>query len=168
MNRRSQRIELRTEDLNLSVKKTERYREELEEIINIPGTNFQVVEIVPARKGLHEKAEGIKVPVYRLSYPPKHVYLWRLKLPVIKKKSVKCINLAPYKGRMPPKVKYIYDLTNKAEWVKSTALLIDVNLENSHLNMMITVLVGNHWYEVYRWISSWNELGLSRIYFCEF
>jgi len=122
---------------------------------------LSVTEVQP---GLHERAEGItNIPVYRLSWPRKPVQLWKWRMPGTEKGSGNYIKKPVEKLNLPPEAGEQYQLRKSDTTTKTLeiAAFLETQLTGTHINVILAARIANEWFELYRWNSSWKQLGCS-------
>jgi hypothetical protein len=137
--------------------------EESEQYLNkVQILSTRMLDVNPTRAGLHEKAEAITQPVYRISWTDGPARLFGLlPLPGTSRHSGKFIRVSPDRVKMPAEANHRFEMIEKEE----TAVFIDTGLRNSNISAILAVKNDGHWLELYRWQGSWQELGLSRLDF---
>jgi hypothetical protein len=130
--------------------------------------SVRLLDIDEISAGLHEKAEAIIRPVYRISWHRRPVRLFgRWPLPGTDKGSGNFVKVSPDRIKMPPEALRRYELAVNGNQTEEAAAFIDTKFQNSNIGVILAVEKAGHWLELDRWRGSWRELGLSRLDICD-
>lgn len=135
------------------------------------GITPQVLRVSRESVGLHENAEGISkdMAVYRLSWRKQPARLpGGLDIPGTQRDSEKFVKLPVHSVNLTGEAKRRYNLALDMAGAGEVALFLSTrHLSGSHMMAILAVCVSGRWLELYRWDTSWQELGLSRLAVCE-
>jgi hypothetical protein len=126
----------------------------------------QGLKVLQVRPGLHEAAEDIACrPVYRIALErqPSRV---RAALSWLFRSTVRCVKLPPERVVLSPEAASCYATARSMPETQEIAVFLDTELVDHRLRAMLAVHVGDRWYSLHRWSTSWKGLGLSRHDIC--
>jgi hypothetical protein len=125
------------------------------------GVNARRIDIKEVTPGLHEKAEGIR---------PRPVYLiTRRKSPAGRgRASGRFVKIPCEDINLPPEGKTLVGRVAAAANIEECAVFLSTRLADAHLGLVLAVRIAGAWFELYRWVASWNKLGLSRLEVSQF
>jgi hypothetical protein len=146
---------------------TERYASQANNGLNLKRGEAQFTRCLDIDKvsaGLHEKAEAITQPVYRISWNRKPIRLFgRWSLPGRERSSGKFVRVSPDRIKVPLEAVHRYEMARNRGFVDEIAAFIDTRLRNSNVGVILAVKNGGSWRELYRWHGPWKDIGLSRL-----
>jgi len=131
----------------------------------VQSLNLVPLSIIEIKPGLHERAEGIThKPVYRLSWPKKPIRLFgRWRVPGTETGSGNYIKTPVEKLNILPEANRRYRLIKNTDEVQEITAFIDTQLTGTRINAILAARIAADWFELYRWNSSWRQLGLSGV-----
>jgi len=134
------------------------------------GISVTPLDVTEVKLGLHESAEGITArPIYHISGPKKSTRLQGLlSLPHTDGGSGRFVKISSQRINMPSEANRLYDVAHSSAELDGSAVFLSTRLADSHLRTMLAIRVAEQWLELYRWSTSWSELGLSRLEVCQF
>ena len=124
------------------------------------------LKVLQVKPGLHESAEDIACrPVYRIALErrPSRV---RAALSWVFRSTVRYVKLPPELVVLSPKAASCYAMARSMPETQEIAVFLDTELADHRLRAMLAVHVGDRWYSLHRWSTSWKGLGLSRHDIC--
>ncbi len=133
------------------------------------GLEARTLKVSEVRAGLHEIAEGITArPIYRVSWDkPSPCWPGILSLRLRHEGAGKFVRLSPERVTMPPEASQRLEAA-RGLGIDEAAVFLDTRLADSHLDLVLAVRRQGQWLELYRWNSSWDGLGISRLDVCSF
>ncbi len=127
----------------------------------------RILDVDEARAGLHEKAEAVVQPLYRISWCKKPARLFGIwPLPGTDRGSGKFIRVPANRIKMSAEASRRCEMVSNGNHLGEVAAFIDTELSDSHIGVILAVKNADHWLELCRWQGSWRELGLSRQDIC--